>query len=520
MTMESAPGNYSMEAALGRPGPPVPASSRPASSGVERRRALDWFEAAADADVRILCGPIGSGKTYAARQFVARNEGRAAYVRLPARIDAERLLAVIASSPASETVVLDDADRIDAAVYAELVDAIIAGELTRKLILIGRSRRRLRAESLLARGFARTCSDETLAFDAGEVQALATAHGVAFEPDDVVQLLHDTDGWPLATEWLVRDAAENRRTLRDAFTHWRQRNGHLLLEFVEREGFEDAAAYEAFFTALRKGSLAADNDTARLEQLGLPIVRTRSGLRPYRILSRLAAPAAATVDIRMTTSLPPLMAVHLFGRFRCEIGGQAVPFPRRRDQQVFAFVALQPECRTSRDKLVEAFWPDVPHTVASQGLRTTLSRIRRAISQTVPGVDPERYFETAGEVRVNVRTVAVDVHRFVDRVEQGRIDDARGSLEGAKHHYKVAQKIYADRVLAAEAPEPCLERQAEHFEALYVEVLTRITELHAATGDLETAREAARSLLACNSEEARRRALTCIAAPAVAVATA
>jgi len=510
-----------MEAVLVRPARALPVCSRPVSNGVERRRVLDWFDATADAAVRILCGPIGSGKTFAARQLVAGSDGRAAYVRVPARSDTDRLRAVIATAPALETVVLDDVDRIDAAVYAELVDAIMAGEIERKLILIGRSRRRLRAESLLARGFARACSDETLAFEADEVEQLATAHGVAFERDDVVQLLHDTDGWPLASEWLIRDAAENRRSLRDAFNHWRQRNGHLLLEFVEREGFEDAAAYEAFFNALRKGSLVAEHETARLEQLGVPIVRTRSGLRPYRILARLAAPVSETVDVRTTTTLPPLMAVNVFGRFRCEIAGRPVPFSRRRDQQVFAFVALQPECRTSRDRLLEAFWPGINHAVASQGLRTTLSRIRRAISEAAPSVDPERYFETAGEVRVNVRTVAVDVHRFIDRVEQGRVDDARGALEGAKHHYRVAQRIYVDRVLAAEAPEPCLERHAEQCQALFVEVLTRITELHAATGDLETAREAARSLLSCNSEEARRRALTSIAPhPATSAATA
>jgi DNA-binding SARP family transcriptional activator len=484
---------------------------------------LDWCDATGDAAVRILCGPIGSGKTFAARQYVAAGVGRAAYVRVPARIDSDRLRAAIVTSPALETVVLDDVDRIDAAVYADLVDAIIAGEVERKLILIGRSRRRLRAETLQARGFARACSDETLAFEAREVEQLAASYGVAFDQDDVVQLLHDTDGWALASEWLVRDAAESRRSLRDAFGHWRQRNGHLLLEFVEREGFEDAAAYEAFFNSLRTGAPGAEHETTRFEQLGLPIVRTRTGLRPYRILARLAVPATATaaVDIRTTTSLPPVMAVNVFGRFRCEIAGRAVPFSRRRDQQVFAFVALQPECRTSRDRLLEAFWPGINHAVASQGLRTTLSRIRRAIGAAAPSVDPERYFETAGEVRVNVRTVAIDALRFVDRVEQGRIDDARGAVEGAKHHYRVAQRIYADRVLAAEAPEPCLERHAEQFEALYVEVLTRVTELHAATGDFETAREAARSLLSCNSDEARRRALTSIAArPPVAAATA
>lgn len=494
-----------------RPGPVLSARSRPVSNGVERRRVLEWFGATGDAAVRILCGPIGSGKTFAVRQYVAASDGAAAYVRVPARVDADRLLAAIASSPARETVVLDDVDRIDAAVYAELVDAIMAGEIERRLILTGRSRRRLRAESLLARGFARACSDETLAFAADEVEQLAAAHGVEFARDDVAQLLHDTDGWPVAAEWLIRDAAESGRSLRDAFAHWRRRNGHLLLEFVEREGFEDASAYEAFFNALRSGSLAGEHETTRLEQLGLPIVRTRSGLRPYRILARLAAPVSDAVDVRTTTTVAPLMAVNVFGRFRCELAGRPVPFSRRRDQQVFAFVALQPECRTSRDRLLEAFWPGINHAVASQGLRTTLSRIRRAISEAAPSVDPERYFETAGEVRVNVRTVAVDVHRFMDRVEQGRVDDARGALEGAKHHYRVAQRIYVDRVLAAEAPEPCLERHAEQFQALYVEVLTRITELHAATGDLETAREAARSLLSCNNEEARRRVLSCIA---------
>src|ERR1700676_3687773 len=108
-----------MEAALVRPGPDFSVCSRAGSNGVERRRVLEWCDATGDAAVRILCGPIGSGKTFAARQFVAAGGGRAAYVRVPTRIDAESLRAAIAAAPALETVVLDDVDRIDAAVYAE-----------------------------------------------------------------------------------------------------------------------------------------------------------------------------------------------------------------------------------------------------------------------------------------------------------------------------------------------------------------------------------------------------------------
>jgi DNA-binding SARP family transcriptional activator len=233
-------------------------------------------------------------------------------------------------------------------------------------------------------------------------------------------------------------------------------------------------------------------------------------LRPYRILARLAEPDANGAVREPAAPAAPIMVVNVFGRFRCEIGGRPVSFSRRRDQAVLAFVALQAGCRTSRSELLEAFWPGVNASVASQGLRTTLSRIRRAILEAAPSIEPQRYFETAGDVRVNVRTVAVDAQRFVDRLEQGRIDDVRGAAESAKHHYRVAQRIYVDRVLAADAPEPCLEAHAERYEALYLEVLTRITELHAATGDFETAREAARMLLSCNSEEARRRALACI----------
>ena len=86
------------------------------------------------------------------------------------------------------------------------------------------------------------------------------------------------------------------------------------------------------------------------------------------------------------------MTLNAFGRFRCEIGGRPVTFSRRRDQQVFTYVALTPDRRATREHLLEAFWPGLSHAVASQGLRTTLSHIRRAIAQAAPGTDPERYF--------------------------------------------------------------------------------------------------------------------------------
>jgi len=488
---------------------------RTAHDRIERPRLAAWFTETQRSPVRIVCAPLGSGKTCAVQKYGDVQAGSTGYVRVPDGADAAALRGIVARGAGFAEIVLDDVDRADPHGYRALLDDITDGVIDARLVLVGRSRRRLQGHALVARGLAVACDPALLAFDAAETEALAAQMGVLHDEQDVAQLLHDTEGWALATQWLVRDAAESGRTLNDAFARWRERNGHLLLELIEQEACYEPTALAAFCRALGEGWAGSQSEAEDLEQLGLPIVRTRSGLRPYRILNRLARPAIAP---HVTAAVTPMMFVNVFGRFRCEIGGRPVAFSRRRDQQVFTYVALAPDCRTSRDDLLDAFWPGINRTIAAQGLRTTLSRIRRAVADVGPAVDPERYFETTGEVRINARTVAIDVHRFVDHVEQARLDEARGSVEGAKHHYRLAQRIYVDRLLASEASEPCLDLRAREFEKLHVEVLTRVTELHAATGDLDVARDAARALLSCNTAESRRNALSSIAVEPVASA--
>ncbi len=85
-------------------------------------------------------------------------------------------------------------------------------------------------------------------------------------------------------------------------------------------------------------------------------------------------------------------------------------------------------------------------------------------------------------------------------------DDDTGNLEGAKHHYRDAHRLYEDRFLSSEASEPCFEARVADFESVYDEVLARLISLYAALGELEVARDYARELERRNASVARERA--------------
>jgi hypothetical protein len=323
-----------------------------------RRAIAEWFEKTSSAAVRLVCAPLGSGKTTAVQQYVDSQGGAAGYARVPTGADAEQLRELIASGNEFEEIVLDDLDRATAEARAALFEEIAEGRTLPRLILVGRSRQRLHAHALLARGLARACDPQLMLLDEHEVGALASSMSVPHEREDLGQLLYYTDGWALATEWLIRDAAESDRSLRDAFLHWRQRNEHILHEYVDQELCAEPGAADAFRTLLGTDWRSAQSELERLERLGLPVTRTRSGLQPYAIFARMRSAPAAPAPVRdaATPAEPETMTISAFGAFRCEIGGRPVKFMRRRDQQVFAYVAIAPHGRATREHVLDAFW--------------------------------------------------------------------------------------------------------------------------------------------------------------------
>jgi hypothetical protein len=469
---------------------------------IKRSRLLSLLDSMRASKVVAIYGPVGSGKTTLIKQYL-RSIEKCRYVRLSPSATIVTIKSLL-KSRASANLIIDGVDNVEleSDCYYDFLECARSGALRAKIFLIGRSRRRLGLYDLIRSGQASMLHSYDLAFDADEIALLLQRSGAAYRASDLEWLLHETDGWPLVVEWVIRHAVENGRYLRAALSSWKECYARLLFEILADTYGASTDGFQAFEELLTT-RVVAQRSSMRLQQLeqdGYPVVRTDGVVRPYRILRRLVASQGGGDVSEASQILAPVMLLDVLGSWRCSIGGRPVVFSRKRDRDVFIFIALQPSAHVSREILLEAFWSGIDRTVAAQGLRTTISRIRRAIAAAAPHVGPDAYFSTSGDLRIDLRTVVVDARQFFEAVDQAHADEIFGFTAQAKHNYRLAYNIYRQPLLAGEIVERCLVRMSDRLHAKYMQALGRLIQLHAAAGELDHAREYAREFLAHSSD--------------------
>jgi DNA-binding SARP family transcriptional activator len=469
---------------------------------LHRTRLTELLENADSHRVLLLCAPVGSGKTTAVRHYLERTGSLLAYFRLSYDSSVATIDQILAATQDAPEVVIDDLDAAPPVVVDGLVSRISDENDARRYILIGRSRRRMRVHSLLASGLADLIGASNLAFTKDEVGELAAKIGAPFDDETVLQLTHDTDGWATPMAWIVRDTATAVRTLRGAIERWTEERAHLLLDLLATEHLHDREAFDAFKARLRAGGTDAQRELEEYEALGFPVVRTRRSFRPSRILMRLLRPESVAEQPAAETT--PAMALHLFASFRCEIAGQELVFQRRRDRSILTYVALAEGGRATRKQLIDAFWPNADRAVATQSLRTAISRIRSAIAQVAGPESVDDYLSSADDLCLNFENVALDVRRFVEHLRRGDVEATQCAVEPAERHYSAAERLYRGRLLSAESVEPCFSDVADEMERLYLEMLVGRVQMYVASGDQNTARACAYKVLECTRDAAVR----------------
>jgi DNA-binding SARP family transcriptional activator len=501
---------------------------RLAPSVIRRPRLEDWIGRFSSVPVRLLIAPAGFGKTTVIINYLRHCESKGLYCSLGrgatasdvwasigAAIQAECELGEVVCTSHEQVVrrldacapvelALDCNDSLDAdgvAAIAKLIDDLPEGV---SLIVASRSRAALDVGRLVAQGMASLCDAERLAFDAAEVRHLADACHVPYAHQDIAKTLEASDGWPLVVSGAIRKAAEDGCDLSSALENWRNRHGHLFTEYISA-ALEHAPETEAAVVRqLMAGSVCRDEQKLEsMEMEGLFVVHHGGVYRPLRALSRIRA-SSRSIPARSRNATP--LHVRMFGRFQAEVDQHPIQWVRRRDQQIFKFVALSRDGSVSRNEIAQTFWPDAEKHLVAQSLRTACCNIRKAIANIVGTDQVDSYFMADGDVSLNLNNVIIDVRRFVAHANDGDTQYAREELRAAYAHYRTAEQLYSGSLLLGEAPEPWFAGQASAFDERNAAVIERLAEIGVVLGDYGAAANHARRIAEVKpeSEVARR----------------
>lgn len=464
---------------------------------IHRARLERWLRAYSQTPVRLIVAPSGSGKTTLLLTYAAQSEATVAYCALPPDCDREHLreriaealglsqppktyaslVEAVCGSPAQcLELAIDDIDNATDEALEDLMRLVEDAAENITLIYAARSRERIQARRLIARGLGEVCDARRLAFDAEEAELFAQACGASYTSLDASRLVDDTDGWAMALCATIRTAAAEGETLPKAYERWRRQSSAFLHELVaaelERIGEDD----RMLFWNLLSGRANGDRMQLRhLEACGLYIYEDGDMLRPYRALQPPAAKAAHAASDEPAQIAP--FVVHMFQSFEAKIGGRDVPWVRRRDQQIVKYLLLKPDGKATRAELASVFWSDTDKHLATQSVRTACSTIRKAFAAVVGYGAVDSYFRTVPDVQIDLNHVVCDARRFSAHIADAESAFSRSDQQSAAMHYRAAEKLYAGRLLEFEASESWFAAHSRALQERYLLLLERLGDM-------------------------------------------
>src|SRR5262245_47998900 len=147
-------------------------------------------------------------------------------------------------------------------------------------------------------------------------------------------------------------------------------------------------------------------------------------------------------------------SLRLFGDFQLSerVSGEKMALPRKRERVLLAYLALTPNCRQPRRKLVTLLWGDAADETTLDNLRTCVFNLRKALGDTAHGV-----------IASEDRDIVLDASAFeVDVLSLRRL--AAGSTVA---ELEEAAKLYAGDFLEG------LSIESDEFESWRREEATR-----------------------------------------------
>ncbi|HBL25361.1 MAG TPA: hypothetical protein DD490_00830 [Acidobacteria bacterium] len=206
-----------------------------------------------------------------------------------------------------------------------------------------------------------------------------------------------------------------------------------------------------------------------------PAVPAEAGkTRPAYVLSLLGAPSA---------------------RQRGPRGEVEIECRLRRSFQVLAYLASSPGLEATREELIEAIWPADGEQTIDRNFHPTLSHLRRALEGGRGKEEMPSLLFRSGIYRLNPDFAwEVDAHDLVRRVEEGKLEKARGDLAAAEERWRGAWSLYRGPFLQGHY-EAWVAARREGYQKVYLELLRNLGELYQRLERVEEAVDACRAVL-------------------------
>jgi DNA-binding SARP family transcriptional activator/streptogramin lyase len=154
------------------------------------------------------------------------------------------------------------------------------------------------------------------------------------------------------------------------------------------------------------------------------------------------------------------MEFRLLGPLEALRDGHPVALGGAKPRTLLALLLLNANEVVSRDRLIEALWPDQPPGSAEHSLDVQISRLRKALAPDEP------LLTRSGGYVLEVAAEQIDVHRFEQLVEEGRRANAADRPESALGALEAALVLWRGPALGDLAYEEFARSEAERLEEL------------------------------------------------------
>jgi len=224
----------------------------------------------------------------------------------------------------------------------------------------------------------------------------------------------------------------------------------------------------------------------------------------------LAAPTTAVLEPVAPARLA--LSAQLLGPFRVSLGDSAVEsWPSGRGRSLFKYLLIHRDRPTSRDVLIDQFWPEALPEDGRNSLNVAMHGLRQAI-RAFTDMPVVSYRRDHAAYRLNPELqIWLDVDEFEQHVRAGHSYEAEHQFAPAVVSYEQATSLYQGDFMADDPYDEWPTLRREQLRLAYLDTLDRLGQIYFSQGQYAACANLCRLILARDScrEDAHCRLMRC-----------